>query len=137
MANKGNEWGDQVWEVGRFTVTPKLWAPPMLMLSFGSSMPSPAPPATNLCDEWGDGGHARLVLDLLEQLLADEKGLDAFLNDRGHRTRDHESGVLYVQRVVDRHASMLELWFVVLHVARWKRSQNGYRISVSVNGEHE
>ena len=27
------------------------------------------------------GGHARLVLDLLEQLLADEKGLDAFLHD--------------------------------------------------------
>jgi hypothetical protein len=30
------------------------------------------------------GGHARLVLDLLEQLLADEKGLDAFLHDLGH-----------------------------------------------------
>jgi hypothetical protein len=29
-------------------------------------------------------GHARLVLDLLEQLLADEKGLDAFLHDLGH-----------------------------------------------------
>jgi hypothetical protein len=31
----------------------------------------------------------------------------------------------------------LELWFGLLHVARWKRSQNVYRISVSVNGEYE
>ena len=48
-----------------------------------------------------DRGHARLVLDLLKQLLADQKGLDALLDDLRHRPRDHESRVLDVQRVLD------------------------------------
>lgn len=49
-----------------------------------------------------DRGHSRLVLDLLEQALADQKRLDSFLNDGGHRAGNHEGRVLDVQRVLDR-----------------------------------
>lgn len=52
-------------------------------------------------DRREDGGHAGLVLDLLEQLLADQKGLDTLLHDLGHSPGDHEGGVLDIQRVLD------------------------------------
>ena len=58
-----------------------------------------------------DRGHAGLVLDLLEQLLADQKRLDAFLNDLSERPRDHEGRVLDVQRVRDGKGA--HVWFGV------------------------
>jgi hypothetical protein len=68
------------------------------------NVPAVAPSSSEWLAGRKDRGHARLVLNLLKQLLADQEGLDAFLDDLRHRPRNHEGGVLDVQRVGDRNA---------------------------------
>src|SRR4051794_33844609 len=84
-----------------WTCTPNEVAPLRLMFECGRYMRS-RPRLPELLDRQEDRGHAGLVLDLLEQLLADEKGLDAFLDDLRHGPRNHEGRVLNIQSVGDR-----------------------------------
>ena len=85
----------------RFTELLKLWALAGVAVAHCRSKSSPASAVPEVLDGREDGGHSRLVGDLLQQLFADQKGLDAFLDDLRHSPRDHEGRVLNVQRVLD------------------------------------
>jgi len=68
----------------RLTEMPKLWALAGVAVAHSRSMSSPASAVPEVLDGREDGSHSWLIRDLLQQLLADQKGLDAFLDDLRH-----------------------------------------------------